>query len=196
MPYETDFDTAFTILLGKAQNTIAPTPAPVPSPGTGGGGGSTAPAIATSYVIAFQFSGGLTAVPALAEVPDPGEIVWVHVYAGGTSAEPVAVTATIDLQLTRWETFGGTTPIYGSGTPPRLQADSISNTSLSGWLTHLSAGDALVGRMTEFEGDANSWVAMMLRVRRDIVVQNQTSLIDDTGAVVTDPSGNVVIFRT
>lgn len=32
MPYETDFDTAFTILLGKAQGTIAPTPAPTPTP--------------------------------------------------------------------------------------------------------------------------------------------------------------------
>jgi hypothetical protein len=26
MPYETDFDTAFTILLGKAQGTISPAP--------------------------------------------------------------------------------------------------------------------------------------------------------------------------
>ena len=192
MPYETDFDTAFTILLGKAQGTIAPTPPPTPTPS--GGGGSAPPAVATSYIIAFHFTGSNTSVPILTEVPDDGEIVWCHLYAGGATAQPVAATATIELQRTTWSTFGGSSPVYGSGSAPSLNADSVANTSLSGWSTHVAAGDTLIGRITAFSGSA-TWVTMVLRVRRDVVVQTQSSLIDDTGAAVTDPSGNQIIFR-
>lgn len=192
MPYETDFDTAFTILLGKAQGTIAPTPTPIPT--TTGGGGTTAVAVATSYIISFHFSGSASALPVLTEVPDAGEIVWSHVYAGGASAQPVAATTTIDLQRTSWATFGGSSPVYGSGSAPGLAADSVSNTSLSGWSTHLAAGDTLIGRITSFSGSA-TWVSLILRVRRDVTVQTQSALVSDTGDTVTDLSGNQIVFR-
>jgi len=197
MPYETDFDTAFTILLGKAQGTIAEVaPAPIPT-----GGGTTIITATTNYIVAFMFGGGGSALstttvdPYLVEVPDPGEIVSAHTYAGNSTATPVAVTATVDLQRTSFTTFGGSSPVYGSGTPPRLQADSIGNASLSGWFTHLDTGDTLIARLSAFSGTA-TWVALMLRVRRDASAQQQFAVLDASGDPVLDASGNPVIFRS
>ena len=164
MPYETDFDTAFTILLGKAQNTITPTPAPVPP--TGGGGTGTA--TVTAYTINFLFGGGGSAVttgnqnPLLCEVPDAGEIVWAHLYAGSNTAAPVSVSATIEL----YRTFGGLTTIYGAGTKPTLSSASTANMSLAGWFTHLDAGESIIADLVTMSGTA-TWIALVLRIRRD-----------------------------
>jgi hypothetical protein len=189
MPYETDFDTAFTILLGKAQGTISPAPSPTP-----GGGGTLVPA-ATSYVICFQFNGGLAASPMLVEVPDPGEIVWAHLYAGGTNGEPATVSATVEVQQSRLETYGGSTPVHGSGSAPSIASSTSGDASLSGWHTHLSAGDSLVGRVTAFSGATTAWLALVLRVRRDNVMQTLLFVVDGSGNTVVDSSGNTVVFR-
>lgn len=197
MPYETDFDSAFTLLLGKAQGVITPTPTPIPITG----GGTTTPvAQDTSYVIAFTFGGGgtplsaATADPVLIEAPDPGEIVWVHLYAGSANYEPVAVTAVLDLQRTRWETFGGTTPVYGSGTSPRITADTQANMSLAGWFAHMDAGDTLIAKLTSFSGTA-TWLSMQIKVRRESTVLAQSTVVDAAGNQYVDASGNFYVYR-
>jgi hypothetical protein len=201
MSFETDFDSAFTILLGKAQGTLTLEPAPAPAPVTSSGGGTSTVPAPTSYTVPFFWPGGGAApVPAafdplVVEVPDPGEIVWVHLYAGDVNGQPVAVTTAIDLQVTRWESFGGSSPVYGSGTVPRITADSSANVSLSGWFTHLEGGDALIAKMTSFSGTA-TWVAMNIKVRRDTTAQNRVGVLDDTGGQVLDAYGNPIIYRT
>ena len=193
MTYETDFDAAFTLLLGKAQGTYTYTnPTPTPA------GGGTPSAVATSYSVCFMFSGGGRALiaaqvdPILVEVPDDGEIVWVHLYAGDINAAPVAVTATVDLQITRWETFGGSSPVYGTGNPPSLQADSVGSPSLAGWFPHFQAGDTLIARLSLLSGTA-TWIAMIIKVRRDITTQNQLAVLDGSGNLVLDTGGNTVV---
>lgn len=192
MPYETDFDTAFTILLGKAQGTgVVAGPVAPPS--------STPVAQSSSYTVPFLFLGGGSALststqdPLTVEVPDPGEIVWVHMYAGNPTAQPVAVTATVDLQVTRWETFGGSTPVYGSGTPPRLQSDSVSSANLAGWFTHFDSGATLIARLTAFSGSA-TWILLLVRVRRDYTPPTQLAVVDELGNAVLDSSGNPIIM--
>src|SRR5688572_16986643 len=163
MPYETDLDAAFTILLGKARGTGTVTPAPAPSPG----GGGTPVAQSSSYVLVFHFGGGgspltvATTDPVLVETPDPGEIVWSHLYAGGPTGQPEVVSAELDLQVTRFDTFGGSSPVYGSGSPPTITADSLANTSLSGWFAHLDSGATLIARLLSFTGGA-TWVNLVL----------------------------------
>ena len=160
MPYETDFDTAFTILLGKAQNTITPTPTPAPV--------ITPPSTVTTYTLNFLFGNGSSALtasgqnPLLAEVPDSGEIVWAHLYAGNSVAVGVNVTATVDL----WRTFGTLTNIWGSGTKPTLTSQSSANMSLVGWFPHLDAGEQVIAKLATFSGTA-TWLSLVLRVRRD-----------------------------
>lgn len=174
MSFETEFDQAFTILLGKAQQNVSqtvPSTTPAPTPGGGTSGGGTTITTGT-YVVAFEWGGAgaalqsTTADPILVEVPDSGDIVWVHLYAGNVSGAPSAVSATIDLQRTAFGSFGSSTSLSGSGTPPRIQSDSIANTSLSGWSTHLNAGDTLIARLTSFTGLA-TFLVLILRVRRD-----------------------------
>jgi hypothetical protein len=196
VPYETDFDTAFTILLGKAQGTITTDPGTV-TPPSSGGGGTIAP---TSYVVAVQFGGGGAVLttsgsdPRIIEVPDPGELVWVHMYAGDANAQPVAVTATVDLQRTRLSTFGGSSPVYGSGTAPSLSGSATADMSLAGWFPHFESGDTLIARLTSFSGTA-TWVAMMIKVRRDATAQQQFAVLDSAGDAVLDAFGNPVIYR-
>jgi hypothetical protein len=162
MPYETDFDTAFTILLGKAQGIIAPTPTPVPPVVTAPTG------TVTAYTINFLFGGGSAALtaggqnPLLAEVPDAGEIVWAHLYAGTGTGAASSVSATVEL----YRTFGTLTTIYGGGTKPTLSSQSSANMSLSGWFTHLDAGEQVIADLATFSGTA-SWLALVLRIRRD-----------------------------
>lgn len=163
MPYETDLDTAFTILLGKAQGTVTPTPTPVPTPTPGGG-----TVTATTYTLNFLFGNGSSALtasgqnPLLCEVPDSGEIVWAHLYAGNSVAAGVNVSATVDL----WRTFGTLSNIYGSGTKPTLSAQSSANMSLVGWFPHLDAGEQVIAKLATFTGSA-TWLSLVLRVRRD-----------------------------
>jgi hypothetical protein len=126
-------------------------------------------------------------------VPDPGEIVWVHMYAGTSTATPVAVSATVDLQVTRFETFGGSTPVYGSGTPPRLQSDSISNASLVGWFPHFDSGDTLIARLTAFAGSA-TWISLVIKVRRDYTASTQLAVLDADGNAVLDAFGNPIVY--
>lgn len=167
MSFETDFDTAFTTLLGKAVGVITTTGATTAPSTTGTTGTETG----STYSVVFLFGGGgstlTTAVdPILLEVPDSGDLVWVHLYAGSASGAPVAVTSTLALNATTYASFGSSTSLYGAGTPPRLQADSHTSISLAGWTTHLDAGDVLISRITAFSGTA-TWLALIVRVRRD-----------------------------
>jgi hypothetical protein len=180
VPYETDFDTAFTILLGKAQGTVTTDPGTTTPPPTGGGSTTAAP---SSYIVAVQFGGGGEALsvagsdPRIIEVPDPGEIVWVHLYAGNASAQPVAVDVTIDLQRTRLSTFGGSSPVYGSGTPPSLSGSATADMSLVGWFTHFESGDTLIARLSSFTGAA-TWVAIFVNVRGDVISHQQFCVVE------------------
>lgn len=164
MSFETDFDTAFTILLGKAQNTITQT-VPSTPPVT------TTPTVVTSaYSVVFQFGGGGAALttaadPVLVEVPDAGDLVWVHLYAG--NAAGVGVSATATLELTRGA-YGSvpTGTMNGGGAAPSMTAASFADMSLAGWTTHVAAGDALRARIVTVSGTA-TWLSLIVRIRRD-----------------------------
>lgn len=166
MSFETELDTAFTILLGKAQGTVTQTVPSTPAP-------TPVTSDVTSYTVVFPWSGGGLAIvasacdPLVVEVPDAGEIVWCHVYAYSFTGTPVSVTAALSLAKTTYgDGLGSTTSVSGSGSAPGLSAASQASPSMSGWNTHLDAGDTIIGRLTSFSGTARG-VAMVLKVRRD-----------------------------
>ena len=172
MSSDTDFDAAFTILLGKAQGVIVPTGPPVPTPITGTGGTTVVETTRPATVV-FEFSGGgttlntLTQSPAFAEIPFSSTIVYAHMYAGSNTGAPVAVSATIDVEVAPLGAFGSGIPLAGSGNNPALAAQSSATISTSGWLgiaVPLDQGDSLVARLTSFSGSA-TWVSLTLQIR-------------------------------
>jgi hypothetical protein len=164
MSFETDFDSALTIILGKATgafSAIQPsTPPPVTTPTT----------VTSSYSAIFLFGGGGSALstsadPILIEVPDSGDLQWVHLYA--TNALGVGVNATATLSIVIGSV--GSVPsaaMNGSGSAPSMTAQSYASTSISGWTTHVNAGDAIRARITAISGGATA-LSLILRIRRD-----------------------------
>jgi hypothetical protein len=177
-------DEALTILLAKAQRTqLETTPQRKPA------------------MIEFEWTGGGAPIvlancdPVLNEVPFPGDIVWAHMWAGDAAGNPVAVTATITVGLTQILTFGASTSLHGSGSPPSLVVDSATNASITGWQTHLVTGDTLIGVLTAFTGLA-TWVALTILVRpttEDIGVQG---IADANGDQIVDEFGNLIVLRS
>jgi hypothetical protein len=203
VPYETDFDAAFTILLGKAQGTITQTG--TPSTGTsGGGGGTTTPTTPTARPasIDFEWSGGgqqldISRSDALmAEVPFPANIVWVHVYAFDGHGEPVPVQAVIETRITKFSSFGGSpTPLYGSGVRPSLSTASANNVNLSGWVTNLDAGDTIIAYPQIYIGTAIG-LAMTIQLRPVDATVGVDPVLDSGGNAVLTSTGEAMVYRT
>lgn len=202
MSVETTLDIAFTTLLGKAQGTTTGTGSvvPTPAPTTGGGvvtGGSTD---RLPVSVNFEWSGGGLAVvlantdPVKVSIPFPCTIAAARMCAGNGLGHPTAVTASVDVEITQFSTFGSSVALQGSGTIPRLQADSVANCSLTGWQTNLVAGDWLIGRLATFTGSA-TWVALELILQPISVQLGVSTVVDNTGNRLVDNSGNVIVYR-
>jgi len=158
MSFETDFDTAFTVLLGKARAGLGATT-------TTGGGGQTGTDV-TTYSVPFVFTGGGASItttlaePILVEGCDAGDIISAHIWALNHSGALTAISATVTLT---GRLFGvvGTTSLGSFVLTAQSSADASA--SVTG---HLEAGQALIGRLTAISGAATS-VTAVIRVRRD-----------------------------
>lgn len=200
MSVDTTLDTAFTTLLGKAQGTITGTVVP---PSTGGGGGTvitggssdTRPAS-----VNFEWSGGGATLnlnnvdPIKVSIPFPCSIAAARLCAGDGQGHPVSVSASVDVEITQFGSFGSSTALQGSGTIPRLQSDAISNCDMSGWHTNLVASDWLIARLASFSGSA-TWVAFELVLQPTSVQLGVSNVIDNAGNTMVDSSGNTLVFR-
>jgi hypothetical protein len=187
--YETDLDTAFTILLGKAQGTITQAGPPV-------SGGGTTVYVQNPATINFGFSGGSSALttgsvtPFLVEVPFAAHIVWVHMYAGDAAGAPVAVSAVVELHVTSLDAFGGSSNLWGTGSPATMTSASHVDISLSGWQLDLDAGDTLIARLASFTGTAE-WLALTMQLK-PTTTPVFGAVQDSSNAALTSDNGTPV----
>jgi hypothetical protein len=198
MSVDTTLDTSLALIVSKARSGLSSGTIPITS---GGSSGGTVSSTARTATVNFEWGGGGSALsasacdPVLVEVPFASEIMWVHLFAGIASGAPVAVTTTLDLQLTRWASFGGSTPVYGSGTSPRITADSLGNMSLSGWFVNMTSGDVLIARVLTFSGTA-TFLTMNILLRSSDVPIGISGVSDGSGGTVVDASGNRIVWRS
>lgn len=160
MPYETDLDTAFTVLLGKAQNTITTTePAP---PITGGGTILVPPAVLT---INFLIDGGGSVIT----TGDKGFLVVdFDCYIRGYDVlADVSGSIVLDVEKTDYATFPTFASITAAAKPTLSAAQKSQNFTLTGWTTTIAQGDIL-----KFQVDSATTVTrvlLALRVQRQDV---------------------------
>lgn len=186
-------DSALTTLLVKAQRALVEDAVrPITINFKWGGGGIPLTVAVDPITLA---SGARTTDPDLVEVPYPARIVSVHMYAGDGAGAPVAVTATVDIQLTQFLAFGASIPLHGTGAAPRLQLDSISDTDLTGWQLNLTGTDTLIARLTSFTGTA-TWVACIVKLRPTDVPIGVETMFDASDVTYTDADGNPYVFRS
>ncbi len=139
MSYETDFDSAFTILLGKAAGIITPA-AIQPTPTTGSTPGITGPLTAG---IEFVIDGGGAALSTGSAggvvIPFDCEITEAEIQ----EFEGTSGSITLDIQ----KGTAGPSPSFSSitgGVPPFIGSGRhYSNTTLANWTTTLSRGEVL-----------------------------------------------------
>lgn len=195
MPVEATLDRAFHTLVDPLTAMGGTTPAP--GGGGGSGGTTTSPRPAT---LNFMFSNGATALsalvmgPLLLEVPWPGSITWAHMYAGDVYGQPVVVTASISLNITRITTFGGSSSLTGASVPTLTDASS-ANLSTTEWVRNLLPGDAIVARLISFTGDA-TWVSLNLLLYPTNTAIGLSTVVDNSGNTVVDNDGNRVVARS
>lgn len=205
MPYETDFDRAFTVLLGKAQGTITPTPTPVP----GGGGNPTPTPVPNSTTdpcaLMMNFDGVGTVLRAgmggIPQVPQGSfTITGCKITSGAynttrASIVPVNCTATINIQIAsqgHWS--GGSRKVWGSDLPTIFNA-SEADVSVAGWdVTEIQPGDILPFSLVTFSGAATV-LTVTLQLRRFTTVGIGTTDINSGSNTVTDTSGNHIILQ-
>ena len=184
MSVESILDGAFTELLAKAHQ-------PLPDD----------PRIRKPSTLNFQWSGEgaplvLTQVGSRKLViPYPARIQWARLSAGDALDNPVAVTATVRINLTSFTTFGASVPLSGTGTIPTITADSIADCDLTGWQTNLLPGDWLVARMMTYSGTAE-WVSLDIMIRPTGDDIGVTDITDAGADTIVDNDGNVVVLRS
>jgi hypothetical protein len=179
---EATLDLAFTTLLAKARPNDLPAavrPATIDFIWTGGG----QPLDATMMD------------PILVEVPFPARLVWAHMFAGDGTGGAVPVQATLDLRLTSLSAFGTSSPVYGTGSPPRLDSFAATNLSLDGWQLNFATGDALIAFPVTFIGTA-TWLALTLQLRPTESPIGITDVTDNAGDAMTFNDGSTVEFRS
>ncbi len=161
MSFETDFDSAFTILLGKAVGAITPTGVlPTPPPTTVLPPASGAVTVGIEYVIdgggAVINSGNAGGLI----IPFNCEITQVQLQ----EFDGITGSITVDIQ----GALAGSTPTFDSlcatSLPHITSGRYYSDVALSGWSTTLDRGDAL--RYVVSGVSTIRRVTVMLYVRR------------------------------
>lgn len=157
MPYETDFDTAFTILLGKAQGTIVPTPVPTPTPIPTSTArvvnipfymGADGTAIASGARVTFRL--GLNATSTV--------ISWS--LAGFVNGASSSGTITVDVFAA--SSLGSLASITNGGAPALAPGTSLVEQDASGWNT-IPDPSWIQARVTSTGGTLHT-VSLTLRV--------------------------------
>jgi hypothetical protein len=185
---ESQLDRAFGILLAKARQR------------------EEQQRIAQPNALIMNFDGagqaltvGMGGIP---EIPEGAfRIVGAHLAAGIWSLTdlrivPIAVTATVDIQLASQGSWGGgSRPLYGSARPG-LSAQAEADISITGWITELQPGDILAYALATFTGAA-SVLTLTLTLRRiDVVGIDAPPVTDGAGASFTDASGRAFTTRS
>jgi hypothetical protein len=158
MPYETDFDTAFTVLLGKAQNTItvpSPAPAPIPAP---------APTITPdTFTMWFTLNGGASALTTADFVEAP--IHFACVLTGYILLSRTSGTIVLKLGKATVAAYPTFTSIVASAPPTLSSQQKREDETLTGWTTSIDADTILELGVTS---NASSLlrVSLGLRARR------------------------------
>lgn len=182
MSVDSVLDEALTIILAKAQR---PTPEQAVRPCS----------------LNFDFGSDNTALVAATTgslklmVPFPSRIVWARLSAGDADDNPVAVTATVRVKLTAFETFGASTLLHGTGTIPTITADSVHDCDLTGWQTNLVTGDWLIARLMALTG-APTWLSLELLLRPTDVPIGVQGIVDGAGDGIVDEDGNLIVLRS
>ncbi len=159
MSFETDFDAAFTTLLGKAVGAITPT-AIQPVPTTTGTSNVAAVTAGIEYVIE---GGGVAITNGNAGgliVPLTGVITKVELQ----EFDGISGSITVDIGKGAPGSSPGFGSITGGSTPHITSGRHYSDSGLGGWTTTLSYGDAL--RYTVSGASTIRRVTVMLYVRR------------------------------
>lgn len=146
MSYETDFDSALTIVLGKAQGTISTTPAPTPvttTPTTRvvdvvlliGGRGT---ALAANDHVFFRL--GLNGVVTV--------VSWS--LAGTVSGSSVSGTITVDVLTGLF--LSGVSSICASNRPALTAQAERADQAPTGWTTTIQDGQWIMAKVTSTGG--------------------------------------------
>ncbi len=174
-------DSAFNLLLQKSlqaeQETVV-RPANIVFPWTGGGQPLTV----------------TTMDPILAEIPFPGRLVWVHIWAGDAAGLPVPVTATFELQVTNLFAFGASLPLYGTGLPPTMDNVFATDLDLTNWNMNLATGDTLIAYPLTFTGTA-TWLAITMQIRPSEQAIGVSDMTDNAGDDMTFNDGSPMEIR-
>lgn len=169
---------AFRRLVPQPVRTARPTRPATVVLGFGGGG---QPLVAA------------TTDPVQFDVPFPCRLAWARLRAGDALGQPVAVSATVDVQLSQFEQFGGSSKLYATGTMPALSGTYKADLSLSGWHIDLAAGDTVMARLATFSGSA-TWLTLSLLLRPTDVPVRLAPVLNASGLPYVDASGAVYVM--
>lgn len=177
-------------VLRKAQRPETDTLPPVPQAG--------------AVIINFDGAGqpltaGMGGIP---EIP-PGawRIVGCHMAAGMYDVNslrivPVAVSASVNLQLASHGSWQGGSRSLWANTMPTLTAQAEADIDLSGWITDLQPGDSIPYALATFTGSATVLTLTLTLRRLDVTGINAAPVTDDTGAIFTDSNGAAFVIRS
>jgi hypothetical protein len=162
------------------------------------------PLLTAALIINFDGAGqpltvGMGGIPELP--PGAFRIIGAHLAAGiwsltDLSIVPIAVTATVDIQLATQGTWvGGSRPLYGSARPG-LSSQAETDIDVTGWITELQPGDMLAYALATFTGTA-SVLTLTLTLRRiDVAGIDAAPVTDTTGSEFTDANGRSFTTRS
>lgn len=152
-------------------------------------------------ILHCQFGGGTTAVTAgqtgMIEIPSPSTLLSVHIYAGSALLVPIAITATIDLQLgqkNNWAS-GVLTPLH-NGTLATISSAAEAEIDTTDWILQFQEGDLVGCRLATFSGTA-TWVLLTVKLQPlNVAGLGSADLVDfEDGDLLVDGSGNQVVWR-
>jgi hypothetical protein len=157
--------------------------------------------LAGTKALAYHFGGGTIALTAgqtgLIEVPFPGTLLAVHLFAGSALFVPVAVTTTVDLVFAsqgNWS--GGMTPLHAGTLPGMTVLSEGVITDLTGWTTALTQGDLIGCRVVTFTGTATFLLVSLIVQEIPVKGIGVFDLVDDAGDSLVDDNGNPIVWRS
>lgn len=197
---------ALTIILGKAIQRAQELAPPVENKQatinfqfTGGGAPVIPPVIdptaPTSATLGESAILTTTTDPQVVEIPWPCRVVWCHLYGISSTGQPASCNAVIDLQISQFITWGGTSvPLYGIGAQPALVDTFKTDVDLTGWNVNLDTGDTLTAFMPTFSGAATGVSCTLLLVKTTDVI-GEVDVLDNDDELIVDELGNRIVWR-
>lgn len=149
MSFETDFDSAFTILLGKAQGTLTVTPAPVtPTPVTAT---PTTRVVDVAFVIGARGTALAVNDHAFLRLGLNGVVTIVSWSLAGTVAGSSASgTVTVDVLTSSF--FSGLSSICASNRPALTAQSERADQTPANWTTTIQDGQWIMAKVLSTGG--------------------------------------------